>query len=253
MKVLGIDIGGSGIKGAIIQTRTGELLTERHRIVTPNPATPFAVADVIKQIAKHFGWKGPIGIGFPAVVQAGVAKTASNIDKSFIGTDIEKLFSEVTGCKVHIVNDADAAGFAEMKFGAGKGNKGLVLLITVGTGIGTVLFTQGKLVPNTEFGHVILPNGLTGEKHSSDAVREKQKLSWKEWAQRFNEYLLHMEFLLSPDLIIIGGGASKEEEKEHFFQYFTIKTKIVTAKLQNQAGMVGAAVAAKRKFFPKEE
>jgi polyphosphate glucokinase len=249
MKVLGIDIGGSGIKGAIIQTRTGELLTERHRIVTPTPATPEAVADVVKQIAKHFNWKKSIGMGFPAVVQNGVAKTAANVDKAFIGTNIEKLFSEKSGCPVHVVNDADAAGIAEMKFGAGKDHRGLVLLITVGTGVGTVLFTKGKLVPNTEFGHVILPEkGMTGERYSSDAVREKEKLSWKDWAVRFNEYLHHLEFLLSPDLIILGGGVSKEEEKEHYMKYFTIKALIVLAKMRNNAGMIGAAVAAKRKF-----
>jgi len=253
MKILGIDVGGSGIKGAIIQTRTGELLTERYRIPTPLPPTPEAVAGVIGQIASHFRWEKPIGIGFPAVVQQGVAKTAANIDKSFIGTNVEKLFSKKSGCPVHVLNDADAAGIAEMKFGAGKDHKGLVLLITVGTGIGTVLFTRGKLVPNTEFGHVVLPGrGITGEQYASDAVREREKLSWKEWALRFNEYLHHLEFLLSPDLIILGGGVSKEEEKEHYMKHFTIKAPIVLAKLKNNAGMIGAAIAAKRRYKEKE-
>jgi polyphosphate glucokinase len=249
-KVLGIDVGGSGIKGAIVDTKTGELLTERYRIPTPSPASPEAVADVIKQIAKHFEWQGAVGVGFPAVVMTGTAKTAANVEKSFIGTNIESLVAERIKCPVRVVNDADAAGFAEMKFGAGKDNKGVVLLITVGTGIGTVIFTRGKLLPNTELGHIYLPNGEEAEAFSSDAVRQKKDLSWKEWAKRFNEYLVYMEGLFWPDLIIIGGGVSKNDEK--YMQHFTVKSHIVPAQLLNNAGIIGAAIAA-RKMIKADE
>jgi polyphosphate glucokinase len=243
-QVLGIDVGGSGIKGAIINTKTGELITERYRIPTPPPARPDQVVDVIGQIVKRFEWNGAIGVGFPAVVQQGIAKTAANVDKSFIGTNIESAIMKLVNCPVRVVNDADAAGIAEMKFGAGKDNKGLVLLITVGTGLGTVLFSQGKLVPNTELGHIFMPNGKEAEFYSSDAARQREKLSWKEWALRFDEYLNYMESLFWPDLIIIGGGVSKNEEK--YAQYLTVKASVVAAQLQNHAGVIGAAVAAKK-------
>jgi len=241
-KILGIDIGGSGVKGAIVNTKKGRLITERYRIPTPQPATPEAVAAVIKKIAKHFKWDGPIGAGLPGVMQQGIARTAANVDKSWIDKDLNKLFSKVTGCKVHVVNDADAAGMAEAKFGAGKGEKGSIMLITVGTGLGTVIFTNGKLVPNLEFGHVIL-NGLDAETYASDAARKRDKLDWETWAGRFNEYLLYMEDLFWPDKIIIGGGASKKPQ--NFFPHLTVKAKVVPARLKNEAGIVGAALVSK--------
>ncbi len=243
-KVLGIDVGGSGIKGAIINTKTGDLITDRHRIPTPVQAKPGQVADVIKQIVDYFNWTGAVGVGFPAVVQNGVAKTAANIDKSFIGTNIESLFSQKTNCKVKVINDADAAGQAEMKFGAGRNNKGVVFLITVGTGIGTVIFTKGKLLPNTELGHVYMNKDREAELYTSDATRQKHDLSWKDWAQRFDEYLNYLEKLFWPDLFIIGGGVSKSEAK--FLQHLTVKTKVVSAQLLNYAGIIGAAIAAKK-------
>jgi polyphosphate glucokinase len=243
--VLGIDVGGSGIKGAVINTKTGKLEEPRHRIPTPLPATPDAVADTIQEIARHFSWNGAIGVGFPSVVQRGVVQTAANIDETWIGLNVERIISQRTGCDVCVVNDADAAGLAEMKFGAGQKNKGVVLLATVGTGIGTVLFSQGKLVANTELGHILL-NGVDAEKYASDAVRQRENLSWEAWGERFNEYLLYMEKLLWPDLIIIGGGVSKNDDK--FFNKFTVKTRVVPAQLLNNAGMVGAAVAAKNAF-----
>lgn len=241
-KILGIDIGGSGVKGAIVDTKKGELITERYRIPTPQPATPEAVAAVIKKIAKHFKWEGPIGAGFPGVIQQGVARTAANVDKSWIDKDLNKLFSKATGCKVHVVNDADAAGMAEVKFGAGRGQKGTIMLITVGTGLGTVIFSDGKLVPNLEFGHLIM-HGADAELYASDAARKRDKLSWKTWAGRFNEYLLYIEALFWPDRIIIGGGASKRPE--NFFPHLTTKAKVVPAKLMNEAGIVGAALVSK--------
>ncbi len=241
-KILGIDIGGSGVKGAIVDTKKGVLLTERFRIPTPQPATPEAVAKVITKIANHFQWKGPIGVGFPGVIQQGIARTAANVDDSWIDKNLNKLFSKATGCKVHVVNDADAAGMAEVKFGAGKGVKGTIILITVGTGLGTVIFINGKLVPNLEFGHLML-HGADAELYASDAARSKHDMDWDTWAGRFNEYLLRIEELTWPDKIIIGGGASKKGEK--FFPFLTTKAPVVPAKLMNEAGIVGAALVSK--------
>lgn len=241
-KILGIDIGGSGVKGAIVDTRKGKLLTKRFRIPTPQPATPDAVAGVIKEIADHFEWEGPIGVGFPGVIQQGVARTAANVDDTWIDKDLNQLFSEVTGCTVHVVNDADAAGMAEVKFGAGKNKKGTIMLITVGTGLGTVIFTDGKLVPNLEFGHLLL-HGADAELYASDAARSNNNLDWETWAGRFNEYLLRIEELIWPDMIIIGGGASKKEKK--FLPLLTPKAEVVAAELQNEAGIVGAAMVSK--------
>jgi len=244
-KILGIDVGGSGIKGAIVNAKTGEMLTERYRIPTPARATPENVSDVITEIARYYAWDGVIGVGFPAVIQNGIARTAANVDKSFIDFNIEKLISKKTNCPVTVVNDADAAGIAELKFGVGKDEKGVVLLITVGTGIGTVLFSNGEMVTNTELGHLLL-NTMTGEQYASDAVRQQLNLSWEEWGKRFNEYLKYMEFLFWPDLIIIGGGVSKNHDK--FMSTITVKSKVVMAQLQNNAGMIGAAVSSRRRF-----
>lgn len=239
--ILGVDIGGSGVKGAPVDTKTGQLMADRHRIPTPQPATPKAIAGTLSKLAKHFDWRGSIGCGFPAVVQNGVVQTAANIDESWIGTDAAALFSEATGCPSFVVNDADAAGLAEMRFGAGKDKKGVVFLITIGTGLGTVMFSNGQLMPNTELGHIIL-HGDSAEKYASDAVRKKLDLSWKNWALRFDEYLHEICRLFWPDLIIIGGGASKKHEK--FFKYLTIETKVVPAQLRNEAGLIGAALFA---------
>ena len=241
-KILGIDIGGSGVKGAIVHTNKGELLTERYRIPTPHPATPEAVAGVIQKITKHFDWTGPVGVGYPGVIQHGIARTAANIDKSWIDKNLNKLFSKATGCTVHVVNDADAAGMAEVKFGAGKGKMGTLLLVTVGTGLGTVIFSNGMLVPNLEMGHILL-HGADAELYATDAARKNDELDWDTWAGRFNEYLLRMEELVWPDLIIIGGGASKKGDK--FFHHLTTKAKVVPAKLMNEAGIVGAAMVSK--------
>jgi polyphosphate glucokinase len=239
-KILGIDIGGSGIKGAPVDTRKGKFMTKRHRIETPNPATPVAVAEVIKAIAKHFKWEGPIGCGFPAVVLNGVVKTASNIDKSWIETDARELFTKTTGLPVWVINDADAAGLAAVRFGAGREIRGSVLMLTVGTGIGSAFFTRGKLLPNTELGHLIL-NGQNAEKYTSDATRKNENLSWEEWGKRFNEYLMEMERLFWPELIIIGGGMSKKMDK--FRDQLTLKTKVIPATLLNDAGIIGAALS----------
>lgn len=241
-KILGIDIGGSGVKGAIVDTKKGKLITERYRIPTPQPATPEAVAIVIQKIAKHFKWKGPVGVGYPGVIQHGIARTAANVDKSWIDKNLNKLFSKATGCKVHVVNDADAAGMAEVTFGAGKGKLGTLVLITVGTGFGFVIFTNGHMVPNLEMGHLIL-HGADAELYATDAARKRDQLDWDTWAGRFNEYLTRVEELVWPDMIIIGGGVSKKVDK--FTHHLTTKAKVVPAKLMNEAGIVGAAMVSK--------
>ncbi len=241
MQVLGIDIGGTGIKGALVETETGELVTERYRLLTPRPSKPKKVASVVAEIVRHFDWHGPVGCGFPAVVKHGVVYTAANVSKKWIGTDAEELLSEVTQCPITMVNDADAAALAEMRFGAGRDQDGVVLLITLGTGIGTAIFVSGHLLPNTELGHIEI-EGKDAEEWATDAVHKQQKLSWEKWGKQVDKYLRTMEQLIWPDLIIIGGGASKKHEK--FFPHFTVQTKVVPAEMLNEAGIVGAALAA---------
>lgn len=243
MQVLGIDVGGSGIKGAPVDTRTGKLLAERLRIKTPKGADPQPVADVVAEIARSFEWKGPIGIGFPAPIKTGVAMMAANVSDKWVGTNADELFTKTTGCPSTVVNDADAAGLAEMKFGAGKGQPGTVILITLGTGIGTAIFHGGKLLPNTEFGHLDM-NGKDAEHRASDAVRQLEDLSWKKYAKRLNRYLSAMERLFWPDLFIVGGGISKLSDK--YIPLLKIETPVVPAQFLNEAGIVGAALAARK-------
>jgi polyphosphate glucokinase len=240
MKIRGIDIGGSGIKGAPVETETGALLAPRYRIRTPKPAKPRPVAKTVAGIVRHFDWQGPIGCGFPAVVQRGVTLTAANVHEKWIGEDAEALFSEQSGCPVRMINDADAAGLAEMAFGAGKGRLGTVLIITIGTGLGTALFTNGQLVPNTEFGHIEI-KGKDAEERASDAARKNENLSWKKWSRRLDSYLRTMESLVWPDLIILGGGVSKRHDK--FIPRLSVQAEVVPAQLLNEAGIVGAALA----------
>lgn len=242
MQILGIDVGGSGIKGAPVDIKTGKLTAERLRIKTPKGADPQPVADVVAEIARSFQWTGPIGIGFPAPIKGGVAMMAANISGKWVGTNADELFTKTTGCPSTTVNDADAAGLAEMAFGAGKGQPGTVIMITLGTGIGTAIFHGGKLLPNTEFGHLDM-KGKDAEHRASDAVRQLEDLSWKKYAKRLNKYLAEMEKLFWPDLFIVGGGISKMSEK--YIPLLTIETPIVTAQFLNEAGIVGAALAAK--------
>jgi polyphosphate glucokinase len=241
MEILGIDVGGTGIKGAITDTSKGILLSERHRILTPLPATPDSIANVINQLVSHFNWTGTIGCGFPSVVRNNVVQTAVNIDKSWVNINLAELISERTRCNVKVLNDADAAGIAEMKFGAGKDNKGVVLIITVGTGIGTSLFTNGVLLPNSEFGQVIFKESIA-ENYISAKVKEEQDIKWKFWVLRFNEYLAYIEKLFYPDLIIIGGGICKKQEK--FFDKIVSDAEIKIAEFKNEAGIIGAAIFA---------
>jgi len=236
---LGIDIGGTGIKGAPVDTATGELVAPRFRIPTPHPATPGAVADTVAEVAAHFDWTGPIGATFPAVVKDGVTQTAANVDPSWIGADAGKVLSDAAGAQVTVINDADAAGLAEMEFGAGKGRQDTVIVITLGTGIGSAVFCRGHLVPNTELGHLQI-RGKDAEQRAAESVREEHNLSWKKWARRLNEYFGHLEALLWPDLIVIGGGVSKKSDK--FLPLLMTRAEVVPAQLLNEAGIVGAAV-----------
>jgi polyphosphate glucokinase len=240
--VLGIDIGGTGIKAAPVDLETGKLLRERVKVDTPQPSHPGAIAAAVAKLAADFEWAGPAGITFPGVIEDGVVMTAANLDKHWIGTDARELFGKATGLSVAVINDADAAGLAEMRFGAGAGQKGTVLMLTLGTGIGSALFIDSVLVPNTEFGHIEI-RGKDAEKRASEFIREDDDLSWGKWAGRVDEYLEHMQSLLSPRLIIIGGGISRKSDK--FLPLLTgLRAKIVPAAMLNDAGIVGAAMAA---------
>ncbi len=240
MNVFGIDIGGSGIKGAPVDTTSGELLTERVRIKTPQPATPEAIVATAVEVVGQAGWHGPVGCGFPAVVKDGVVQTAANIDKAAIGFDLRGALQRELEASVSVVNDADAAGLAEMRWGAGRDHDGVVLMLTLGTGIGTSLFVGGRLVPNTELGHIEI-RGEDAEHRASDTARKRDDLGWKEYAKRLDEYLNRIEDLLWPDLIVIGGGISKKSEK--FLPHLTARTKAVPAEMHNDAGIAGAALA----------
>ena len=239
MHILGIDVGGSGIKGAPVDTNTGQLLAERTRIKTPKNAEPQPVAEVVAQVAQSFSWQGPIGIGFPAPIRSGIAMMAANVSEKWIGMDTEQLFSNATGCACSVGNDAVVAGLAEITFGAGKGRNGTIIMITLGTGIGTAIFREGNLLPNTEFGHLEI-KGRDAEARASDAARKRDDLSWEKYAKRLNRYLLTMQKLFWPDLFIIGGGISKEHER--YIPLLTLQTEVVPAQFQNEAGIVGAAL-----------
>ena len=243
--VLGIDIGGTGIKAAPVDVTAGKLTADRVKLATPHPPTPDAVAEVIAALVGQFKWTGPVGVTFPGVVVRGVIRTAPNLDHGWVGVNaaefIGKTACQAAGQPVSVVNDADAAGIAEMRFGAGHGHDGTVLLLTFGTGIGSALFYDGVLIPNTEFGHITI-HGEDAEKRASEHAREVEDLSWGKWAGRVDHYLDKMEELLSPDLIIIGGGVSRKSDK--FLPRLSLRAPIVPATLQNDAGIVGAAMTA---------
>ncbi|MFI7447955.1 polyphosphate--glucose phosphotransferase [Nonomuraea sp. NPDC049714] len=238
MEVLGIDIGGSGVKGAPVDVEAGEFAQERLRIPTPRPAEPGPVAEVVAEIVDHFTWTGPVGVTFPGVVLDGVVRTAVNLHPAWVGVNASELFGGAT-----VLNDADAAGMAEMTFGKGRGERGTVLMLTFGTGIGSALFVDGTLVPNTELGHLEL-HGKDAEHRASDRAREEHDLGWHEWAERVQQYLQHVEMLFSPSLIIIGGGVSKKADK--FLPHLRLDTRVIPAELENQAGIIGVAHAAAR-------
>jgi polyphosphate glucokinase len=239
MKALGIDIGGSALKGAPVDIRTGRLLAERHRIATPVNLTPAQMARALRQIVDHFDWSGPIGVGFPGVVQGPWIRTSANLHPRFIGCDAGKLFTRVAGCPVALTNDAAAAGLAEMRFGAGRGFAGKTLLLTLGTGVGSALAYQGVVMP-AELGHLPWKGGRSAEKHVAASVRERKDLSWAKWGGRLTKYLAVLETMFWPELIIIGGGVSAKHAK--FFPHLRTRAKLVPAQFFNEAGIVGAAL-----------
>jgi len=243
MIALGIDIGGSGIKGALVDTRVGELVSDRIRYNTPDPSTPEACIAVIRRITKKLDYKGPMGVGIPGIAIRGVLHSAANIDNKWIGFNAQTAIAQETGCTAVVHNDADVAAVAELHFGAGHKQPGVVMMFTLGTGIGAAMFVDGRLVPNLELGHLYL-RGMKedAEGYASDRTRTGKKLKWKEWGARLNVYFQHIEFLFSPELIIIGGGVSKKHDK--FLKYIQTRATIVPAELRNEAGIVGAAVTA---------
>src|SRR5512135_1394131 len=240
-QVLGIDVGGSGIKGAPVDTQAGRLVAERVRIPTPPGAEPHPVAQVVAEIAQSFQWKGLIGIGFPAPIKNGVAMMAANVSPKWIGVNGDDIFTQITGCDCTLINDADAAGLAEMAFGAGRGQMGTVIMLTLGTGIGSAVFFGGRLLKNTEFGHIEI-EGVEAESRASSAAKDREDLSWKKYAKRLDVYLRMMEKLFWPDLFIVGGGISKDSDK--FLPHLTVEVPVVPALLLNEAGIIGAAMAA---------
>ncbi len=239
--VLGIDIGGTGIKAAPVDVAAGRLTADRVKLPTPHPATPQAVAAVIRELVQQFGWDGPAGVTFPGVVESGTVRTGPNMDPGWIGVNASAFLGEAIGGPATVLNDADAAGVAEMRFGAGRGQGGTVLMLTLGTGIGSALFYEGVLIPNTEFGHIEI-HGHDAEDRASERAREEGDLSWGKWAGRVDAYLDKMEQLLSPSLIVIGGGVSRKSGK--FLPLLSLRSRVVAAELLNDAGVVGAAMAA---------
>ncbi|WP_298487841.1 polyphosphate--glucose phosphotransferase [uncultured Maribacter sp.] len=242
MEVLGIDIGGSGMKGALVDTITGEMTTERYRIPTPPDRKPEEMANVIKQIAEHFNYNGPIGVGFPSIVKHGVCKAPGNLHKSWVNVNVHELFSEVTKLPVTVINDADAAGYATMNYGTGKGKDGLVIMITIGTGLGSGVFLNGELLPNFELGQIPYKKYKKIEQWAAGSAKDREDLSYKKWGKRFNTFLEYVEVITCPDLIILGGGASKDFKE--YKKQITIDTPVIPAELKNHAGIIGAAAAA---------
>lgn len=245
MQLLGIDIGGSGIKGALVDVESGSLVTERYRVPTPESRLPQDVLPAVAKVVRHFDYRGPIGVGYPAVVVNGVVRTAFtalNITE-WIGLNVAEALQRETGHPVTVLNDADAAGIAEMRFGAGMGWSGTVIALTLGTGVGSAVFVDGKLVPNTEFGKLYLAGWDDHvEQYTAERARDTLKLSWKAWAKNLNRLLLHIDHIFSPQLFIIGGGVSKKHDK--YIPRLTVDTPVVPAHLRNRAGIIGAALAA---------
>jgi polyphosphate glucokinase len=246
--ILGIDVGATGIKGGLVDIKTGQMLTERERFDTPQPATPKAMAATVQKLVDHFKYKGPVGVGFPAIVRRGVAASASNISDNWIGTDITKVFGKETGLPFYALNDADAAGIATMAFGTGKAyaKEGTVLMITIGTGLGGALFVDGELMPNLEIGHLYLKSQkVVAEKYISNKVRKDKDMNWAEFGKRLGRVLKHVDFIFNPDLIVLGGGASKSFDE--YQKYLKVNAEVKPAIMQNTAGTVGAALYAAKK------
>ena len=241
MEILGIDVGGSGIKGALVNMETGEMTTERLRIPTPDSRKPDEMADVISQIIAHFDYTGHVGCGFPTVIKNGVCKSAGNLHKSWAGLNAEELLEKKTGLEFTVINDADAAGYATMNYGTGKGEMGFVVMITIGTGLGSGAFLDGRLIPNFELGQIPYKKYKKIETWAAASAKEREGLTYKQWGKRFNKFLKYVELIVSPDLVILGGGTSKDWEE--YKDQITVDMRVIPAELQNQAGIIGAATA----------
>ncbi len=241
LTAFGIDVGGSGIKGGVVDLGKGELVGERYRLETPQPATPESVAKTCGEVARNFDYSGPVGLTFPGVVRQGTVLTAANVDPSWIGTSLVEQAAPHLPGPVTALNDADAAGLAEVRYGAGKGHNGVVLMVTLGTGIGTAIIHDGVLVPNAELGHIEI-DGHDAEHRAAASAKDRKDLPWEEWAQRVNRYLTTLEKLLWPSLIILGGGVSKKADK--WVPLLKTRTELTVAELLNDAGIIGAALAA---------
>ncbi|WP_343485603.1 ROK family protein [Allomuricauda sp. d1] len=241
MELLGIDVGGSGIKGALVSAETGDMLTERFRIPTPSSRKPDEMAQVIKQIVEHFDYKGPVGCGFPTIVKNGICKAQGNLHKSWIGVNVDELLTSATNHEFTVLNDADAAGYASMNYGVGKGKDGLVIMITVGTGLGSGAFFNGELLPNFELGQIPYKKYKKIELWAASSAKEREGLTYEKWVKRFNKFLKYVELIVSPDLIIVGGGISKKWSE--YGHLINIETDVVKAELMNHAGIIGAAIA----------
>ncbi|WP_397447034.1 polyphosphate--glucose phosphotransferase [Polaribacter sp. R77954] len=246
MKILGFDIGGSGIKAAIVDTKIGELISERHRIATPKPATPEAVTKVVQEMVAHFNWKKAVGCSFPTTIVDGQCIHSGNLSEKWLNVKVDKLFKKATKLPFYVSNDADLAGLSEVSLGAGKNEKGVTIVITIGTGIGSGLFYDGKLIPNLELGKMLHSDGKIIEYYTADSVRKKQDLSLKEWALRFDELLNYVRIVFSPSLIILGGGISKKYDD--FKQYLTTDVNVKVAEFRNNAGIIGAAMYAHKRI-----
>jgi polyphosphate glucokinase len=245
MKVLGIDIGGTGIKAAVVDTKTGELISERHRIDTPKPATPEAIARVVKEMIDHFHWKKAVGCSFPTTIVNGKCIHSGNLSEKWLDIKVDKLFRKECKLPFYVSNDADLAGLAEVRLGAGKNEKGVVIVITIGTGIGSGLFFDGKLIPNLEIGKILHTDGKIIEFYTADSVRKKQGLTLKNWALRLDILLNYAKIIFSPSLIILGGGISKRFDG--FKEYLTSDVNVKVAEFRNNAGIIGAALYARKK------
>ncbi|WP_350293517.1 polyphosphate--glucose phosphotransferase [uncultured Croceitalea sp.] len=241
MEILGIDVGGSGMKAALVNTETGEMLSKRHRIPTPKSRTPEAMAEVIAQLVKHFDYSGPVGCGFPTVIKNGICKSAGNLDDSWVGVDVNKLFEDATGQQFSVVNDADAAGYAVINHGIGKDLEGFVIIITIGTGLGSGAFVNGELLPNFELGQIPYKKYKKIETWAAGSAMEREELSYQKWAKRFNKFLNIVDLIVAPDHIILGGGASKDWDQ--YKDCIDVDTPVIAAQLKNHAGIIGAAMA----------
>lgn len=248
MEILGIDVGGSGIKGALVNIETGEMLTKRHRIPTPKNRTPEAMAEVMSKIVTHFNYSGPVGCGFPTVIKHGICKSPGNLHKSWVGVDVDKLMEDATGQQFSVINDADAAGYAVMNYGIGKGLNGLTLIITIGTGLGSGAFFNGELLPNFELGQIPYKKYEKIETWAAGSAIDREGLSYKKWSKRFNKFLNIVDLLVSPEHIILGGGVSKDWDE--YKEYIDVDTPVIPAELQNHAGIIGAAMAGSKIKVP---